>query len=102
MIFLLILASLAAVYYIAPLAEPFVKPERHPPKREAAGLDATSGAAAVLTPGLVALGRALDQYGRGRVRAAGLGGRGPRPGPVGPRRGAAARRERRGRRSAQN
>jgi hypothetical protein len=66
MIFLLILASLAAVYYIAPLAEPFVKPERHPPKREAAGLDATSGAAAVLTPGLVALGRALDQYGRGR------------------------------------
>jgi hypothetical protein len=66
MIFILILASLAAAYYIAPLAEPFVKPERHPPKREAAGLDAMSGAAAVLMPGLVALGRALDQYGRGR------------------------------------
>jgi hypothetical protein len=56
MIFILILASLAAVYYIAPLAEPVVKPERHPPKPEAA----------VLTPGLVPLGRALDQYGRGR------------------------------------
>jgi hypothetical protein len=63
MIVILILASLAAVYFIAPLAEPAVKPESHPSQQEPE----------VLTPGLVALGRALDQYGRGRnpVRAAG-------------------------------
>jgi hypothetical protein len=66
MILILILASLAAVYYIAPLPEPAVKPQRQPPKREAATLEAATGATAVLTPGLVPLGRALDQHGRGR------------------------------------
>jgi len=61
MIFVLILAALAAVYYITP-------PK---PKRDAARRDAMLDESGVLTPGLVALGRALDQYGRGQE---------PRPG----------------------
>jgi hypothetical protein len=66
MILFLILASLAAVYYISPMAEA----ERRPTTKEAANPEA----AGVLTPGLVALGRALDQYGRGRQPPpAGLG-----------------------------
>jgi hypothetical protein len=63
MTLILILASLAAVYYIAPLAE---EPDSQPPKGQAAGLEAMPCADALLTPGLAALGRALDQYGRGR------------------------------------
>jgi hypothetical protein len=61
MILFLILASLAAVYYISPMASAG-KPERLA-KRDAASPETE---AAVLTPGLVALGRALDLYGRGR------------------------------------
>jgi hypothetical protein len=64
MIVLLILASLAAVYYISPMADRAVKPEGKPPKRGEARLKEVSEA--VLTPGLVALGRALDLYGRGQ------------------------------------
>jgi hypothetical protein len=61
MILFLILASLAAVYYMSPMAAAAGKPER------LARTDAADPeTAAILTPGLVALGRALDQYGRGR------------------------------------
>ena len=66
MTLILILALLAAVYYIAPLARPVQKPGSQPPQGQAAGLEAMPGADALLTPGLVALERALDQYGRGR------------------------------------
>ena len=61
MILLLILASLAAVYYISPMAAAAGRPERLP-KRDAENPET----AAILTPGLVALGRALDRYGRGQ------------------------------------
>lgn len=77
MIFILILASLAAVYYIAPLAESAVKPERQPPKwKTTPAAEAMSCPAAVLTPGLVALGQVLDQYGRDREQS-------PEENPVG-------------------
>ena len=76
MIVILILAALAAVYYISPMADRPESPERQPLEREEARLKAIS--AAVLTPGLVALGRALDLYGRGQQplpAADGVGGR---------------------------
>jgi hypothetical protein len=66
MTLILILALLVAVYYIAPLARPVQKPGSQPPKEQAASLEAMLGSDALLTPGLVALERALDQYGRGR------------------------------------
>jgi hypothetical protein len=71
MVLILILAALAAVYYIAAMADSAVNPGRGPRNRDAVHGVATPGAAGVLTPGLVALGRALDQYGRGQE---------PRPG----------------------
>jgi hypothetical protein len=61
MILFLILASLAAVYYIAPMAAAAGKPERLA-KPQAPNTET----AAILTPGLLPLGQALDQYGRGR------------------------------------
>jgi Na+-transporting methylmalonyl-CoA/oxaloacetate decarboxylase gamma subunit len=67
MIVFLVLAFLAAVYFIAPMADRAVQPDPTQPKRKGA-----SGAA-VLTPGLVALGRALDQYGRGQPPQKALG-----------------------------
>ncbi len=62
MLLILILASLAAVYRIAHLAAPVEKREIHPPEAKASGLEAKPVADALLTPGLAALGRALDQY----------------------------------------
>jgi len=66
MILALIVLTLATVYYISYLANLIVEPQRHAPKRGTTGPKAVPAAGAVMTPGLVALGRALDQYGRGQ------------------------------------
>jgi hypothetical protein len=73
---LILILSLVAACYIAFLADLIVDPERRTPQRKAAGLKAVSGASTVLTPGLVALGSALDQYGRGREPLPAMGLRG--------------------------
>jgi hypothetical protein len=71
MTIVLILAALAAVYYIAPLAEAASKPGIRPPPETEEKPQSGPDSPAILTPGLLALGRALDQYGRGTEPAPG-------------------------------
>jgi hypothetical protein len=67
MILLLFFTTLAVLYYVVPVPEPEAL------SKESQGLETDrqrSGASppeAIATPGLIALGRALDQHGRGQT-----------------------------------
>ncbi len=65
MILLFFLASLALVYYIVPRPETTPEAGSHPAEPESNGHGPLTAEASLATPGLLALGRALDSYGRG-------------------------------------
>ena len=65
MILVFLLAAAAAVYYIVPWSEQAGGPSTPRPGEAATARDADGAAHSLATPGLLALGRALDGYGRG-------------------------------------
>ncbi|MGD0498473.1 MAG: hypothetical protein ABSC23_08550 [Bryobacteraceae bacterium] len=65
MILLLFLVSLAVLYYIVPVPEPDAAPDSEPLARSDPSENAPPATEVTATPGVIALGRALDQLGRG-------------------------------------
>jgi len=74
MIFLFFLEALAVVYYIVPYPATRPEPRGSPVEPRSAVQGPLGVEGSLATPGLLALGRALDSYGRGeRPRRAPLG-----------------------------
>ena len=65
MILLLFLASLAVLYYVVPVPEPDDARDWKPVSQVNPSESAPAATEMIATPGILALGRALDELGRG-------------------------------------